>query len=210
MLGYGAYGASVELGYRPYVSALVDAGWLVALAHVRGGSERGTAWYHAGRQLSKWNSFKDFARCAEYLIDERFTEPKLLCAASSSAGALIMGVMANEYPDMFKALLFRYPFLDVLTAMQDPEGALTVHEYDEWGNITDPAIAEYIRSYSCIQNVRAQAYPDMLVTAAFDDTRVNVPPLFPALAKPCLCTNASFLCFQSDRWTYRMRLHGLS
>jgi len=131
--------------------------------------KRGNA---SGRQLKKWNTFKDFARCAEYLIDERLTEPKMLCAASSSAGALIMGVMANEYPDMFKALVFQYPFLDVLTAMQNPEGALTMHEYEEWGNVSDPAVLDYIRSYSPLQNVRSHNYPDMLITAAFDDTRV--------------------------------------
>ncbi|OQS01381.1 serine protease family S09A [Achlya hypogyna] len=173
LLGYGAYGANLELGYEVEQLSLLARKWVLAFAHVRGGGELGLRWHAQGRQLAKKNSFEDFRACAEYLVAQGYTSPAKLAAKGTSAGGLIMGFVANNHPDLFGALVLNVPFVDLVATMQDESLPLTIHEYDEWGNPNDPATRDYMLSYSPCDNVRDHAYPPMLVTAAMNDMRVQ-------------------------------------
>lgn len=174
MLGYGAYGTNLEADFEVDHLSLLERGWVIALAHVRGGGELGLRWYHDGKGLQKRHSFDDFLACTQYLLDQQYTNPTKLAAKGVSAGGLIMGYMANEHPSLFQALIMKVPFVDILETMQDPSLPLTVHEYDEWGNPTDPEVYEYIKSYAPCENIREdQVYPAMFVTGSMNDQRVQ-------------------------------------
>jgi oligopeptidase B len=171
--GYGAYGLTTDPNFSSARLSLLDRGAIVALAHVRGGGELGRRWYDSGKLADKHNSFGDFIACAEHLISERWTTPAQLAATGGSAGGLLVGAVANLRPELFAALVLDVPFVDVLNTMLDPELPLSLVERDEWG---DPSTADgfaWIRAYSPYENIRAQAYPDMLVVSAFNDTRVG-------------------------------------
>ena len=179
--GYGAYGDSIRPEYEADTMALLQRGWVVATAHVRGGGELGRRWYNAGKLLQKKNSFHDFLSCAQYLVDEGLTQPQLLSAEGSSAGGLLVATSMLWRPDLFGAVALRAPFVNVLDAMLDPNRAMTVHEYDEWGNPSaDATTHNYIQSYCPTQLVRrllrqptAAEYPSVLITMDPDDTRVD-------------------------------------
>jgi oligopeptidase B len=171
--GYGAYGLTMDPSFSSARLSLLDRGAIVALAHVRGGGDLGRRWYDAGKLADKRNSFGDFIACAEHLIQEHWTTPAQLAANGGSAGGLLVGAVANLRPDLFGALILDVPFVDVLNTMLDPDLPLSLIERDEWG---DPTTAEgfaWIRAYSPYENIRAQAYPDMLVVCGFNDTRVG-------------------------------------
>jgi oligopeptidase B len=170
--GYGAYGVSFDPAFSSSSLSLLDRGFIVAIAHVRGGEEMGRAWYEGGKLLRKRNSFTDFIAAAEHLIAEGFTAPDRLVVTGGSAGGLLMGAVANLRPELFHAVLAEVPFVDVVNTMLDATLPLTVIEYDEWGNPNDPAAYACIRSYSPYDNVEAKPYPHMLVTAGLNDPRV--------------------------------------
>lgn len=170
--GYGAYGASVEPVFNAAVLPLVDRGFVYAIAHVRGGQELGRGWYDAGRMLRKRNTFDDFIAVAEELIRRGYTRPERLTAQGASAGGLLMGVVANERPDLFRALVADVPFVDVINTLLDPSLPLTAQEWEQWGNPARAPEYHYLRSYSPYDNVRPQAYPWLLVTAALHDSQV--------------------------------------
>ncbi|CAM9320550.1 unnamed protein product [Ectocarpus sp. 6 AP-2014] len=173
--GYGSYGMSLPIDYHPAQACMLERGWVLAFAHVRGGGERGKAWHAGGRGLDKWNSFWDFEACAEHLVSGGFTSPSLMGAQVNSAGGLLAGVMANQRPGLFSAMVMKAPFLGVLSAMRDSSLPLTVHEFDEWGDPNSSAEVEsVIRSYCPYENVVEQEYPALLVTASLNDNRVNV------------------------------------
>ncbi|CAM9946155.1 unnamed protein product [Ectocarpus sp. 12 AP-2014] len=173
--GYGSYGMSLPIDYHPAQACMLERGWVLAFAHVRGGGERGKAWHAGGRGLDKWNSFWDFEACAEHLVSGGFTSPSLMGARVNSAGGLLAGVMANQRPGLFSAMVMKAPFLGVLSAMRDSSLPLTVHEFDEWGDPNSSAEVEaMIRSYCPYENVVEQEYPALLVTASLNDNRVNV------------------------------------
>ena len=174
LYGYGAYG----LGMRPAFStarlSLLDRGFAYAIAHVRGGDELGYGWYEDGKLTRRENTFADFAACAEYLIDQGYAAPGRISISGGSAGGTLMGVMANRYPGLWRAVVAHVPFVDVLGTMLDDTLPLTPIEWPEWGNpIADKADFEAIRAYSPYDNVAAQAYPAMLVTAGLTDPRVT-------------------------------------
>lgn len=174
LLGYGAYGTPLEPRFDPAWVSLVRRGWVVAYAHVRGGGELGRRWYEGGREARKENSFRDFVACAESLVDGGVTQPALMAAHGQSAGGLLLAAVANERPDLFKAMVLRVPFVDVLGSMLDESHALTSHEYREWGDPRrSPDAYERIARYSPYDNVGTHAYPSMLVTAAALDARVD-------------------------------------
>ena len=152
--------------------SLLDRGIVVAIAHVRGGEEMGRAWYEGGRRLEKRSSFTDFIACAEHLIALGYTTPNRLVINGGSAGGLLIGAVTNLRPDLFLAALAEVPFVDVINTMLDASLPLTVIEYDEWGNPSDPEAYAYIRSYSPYDNVEAKDYPHMLITAGLNDPRV--------------------------------------
>ena len=136
--GYGAYGVSYDPGFSSNLVSLLDRGFVVAIAHVRGGEELGRPWYEGGRLLNKRNSFTDFIAAAEHLVAERYTAPERLAIAGGSAGGLLMGAVTNLRPDLFAAVLAEVPFVDVVNTMFDASLPLTVIEYDECGNPNDP------------------------------------------------------------------------
>jgi oligopeptidase B len=170
--GYGAYGLSYDPTFSSNTLSLLNRGFVVAIAHVRGGEELGRSWYDGGRLLNKRSSFTDFIAAAEYLVSAGYTSPDRLVISGGSAGGLLMGAVTNMRPDLFRAVLAEVPFVDVVNTMLDSSLPLTVIEYDEWGNPNDRAAYEYIRSYSPYDNVAAGNYPHMLVTAGLNDPRV--------------------------------------
>jgi oligopeptidase B len=169
---YGAYGMSYDPTFSSNTLSLLDRGFVVAIAHVRGGEEMGRPWYEGGRRLNKRNSFTDFIAAAEYLIDKGYSSADRLVIRGGSAGGLLMGAVTNMRPELFRAVLAEVPFVDVVNTMLDASLPLTVIEYDEWGNPNDRVSYKYICSYSPYDNVEAQRYPHMLVTAGLNDPRV--------------------------------------
>lgn len=170
--GYGAYGNSEEVEFSPTLVSLVERGFIVAIAHVRGGSEMGREWYEQGRLKNKMNSFTDFIASAEHLIREGYSTPKHMYAEGHSAGGLLMGAVINMRPDLFNGVIAGVPFVDVVTTMLDDTLPLTTGEYREWG---DPRNREdYFRmlSYSPYDNVKKQDYPNLLVTGGYNDSQV--------------------------------------
>jgi oligopeptidase B len=164
------------LSYDPAFSSntlsLLDRGFVVAIAHVRGGEEMGRKWYEDGKLLNKRNTFSDFIACAEHLVAQGYTAPDRMAINGGSAGGLLMGAVTNMRPDLFRVVVAEVPFVDVVNTMLDATLPLTVIEYDEWGNPNDLAAYEYIRSYSPYDNVERKDDPSILVTAGLNDPRV--------------------------------------
>jgi len=171
--GYGAYGLTEDADFDANSLCLADRGFVVALAHIRGGGEYGQTWYHSGRLLNKKNTFTDFISCAEFLVEEKYGSRKKLAISGASAGGLLMGAVMNLRPDLFTTIIAGVPFVDVLNTMSDPSLPLTVTEYEEWGNPNDPAYFDYIRSYSPYDNVADKPYPNLFVTGGLNDSRVS-------------------------------------
>jgi oligopeptidase B len=170
--GYGSYGYSFDPAFSSNLLSLLDRGYVVAIAHVRGGEEMGRAWYENGKLLNKRNTFTDFIAAAEHLVAEGYTSSDRLAINGGSAGGLLMGAVTNLRPDLFRAVLAEVPFVDVVNTMLDATLPLTVIEYDEWGNPNDSTYYDYIRSYSPYDNVASKDYPHLLVTAGLNDPRV--------------------------------------
>ena len=174
LYGYGAYGIAIPAAFSTNRLSLVDRGFVYAIAHVRGGKEKGYRWYREGRHEKKTNTFKDFIAVGEHLAREGFTSRGRIVAHGGSAGGMLMGAVANRAPDLFKAIIAEVPFVDVLSTMLDASLPLTPPEWPEWGNPIESA-ADYrlIASYSPYDNVREQAYPHILAMAGLTDPRVT-------------------------------------
>ncbi len=170
--GYGSYGFSMDPDFDSRRLSLLERGFAFAFAHVRGGSELGRAWYDQGRLKHKKNTFTDFIACAEHLIQQRYTSPENLGILGVSAGGLLMGAVVNLRPDLFKAVVALVPFTNVITAILDPDLPLTVVEYDQWGNPSDPQAFEYMLSYSPYENLKAGKYPHIFAKAGLNDLQV--------------------------------------
>ncbi len=174
LYGYGAYGISIPAAFSTNRLSLVDRGFVYAIAHIRGGMERGYRWYSEGRAFRKKNTFTDFIAAAEHLIAERYTARGRIAAHGGSAGGMLMGAVANMRPDLFKAIVAEVPFVDVLNTMLDATLPLTPPEWPDWGNpILDAKAYGYIRSYSPYDNVSAQAYPAIFALGGLSDPRVT-------------------------------------
>ena len=173
LYGYGAYGQSLDPWFSHARLSLLDRGVAFAIAHVRGGGELGEAWYRAGKQEHKHNTFSDFIACAEHLIANGYTTSPQLAISGGSAGGLLIGAVLNMRPQLFGAAIAEVPFVDVLNTMLDPDLPLTITEYDEWGNPQEPDVYERIKAYAPYENVTAQAYPATLVIAGYNDSRVQ-------------------------------------
>ncbi len=174
LTGYGAYGSSSDPYFSTNVLSLLDRGFVFAIAHIRGGSEMGYHWYEDGKLDRRMNTFLDFISVARYLIDQDFTTEGRIAISGGSAGGTLMGVVANEAPTLWGAVIAYVPFVDVLNTMLDTSLPLTPIEWPEWGNpIEDKAAFEYIRSYSPYDQISSQDYPPMLVTAGLNDPRVT-------------------------------------
>ncbi|WP_395330028.1 S9 family peptidase [Novosphingobium sp. BL-8H] len=174
LYAYGAYGISIDPGFSTTRLSLVDRGFAYAIAHIRGGDDLGRAWYKAGKLEKRTNTFNDFVDCARGLIARGFTEAGKISISGGSAGGELMGAVANSDPDLFGAVVAHVPFVDVLNTMLDDSLPLTPGEWPEWGNpIEDKAAFELILSYSPYDQVSAQAYPPLMVTAGLNDPRVT-------------------------------------
>jgi oligopeptidase B len=173
LYGYGSYGASEDAMFSPYVVSLLDRGVVFAIAHIRGGQELGRQWYENGRLLNKKNTFTDFIACAEHLIREKYVDGRRVFANGASAGGLLMGAIVNMRPDLFKGVIADVPWVDVVTSSLDESIPLTTVEYDEWGNPNDKRYYDYLLSYSPYDQVKAQSYPNLLVTTSFQDSQVQ-------------------------------------
>ena len=173
LYAYGSYGATQEPTFRASVFSLVDRGFVYALAHIRGGQEMGRAWYDQGKMLNKRNTFYDFEDVAAGLVARRYTSADRLVANGGSAGGLLMGVVANERPELFRAIVADVPFVDVINTMRDASLPLTAQEWLQWGNPNVKAEYEYMKTYSPYENVRAQRYPWLLVTTSLNDSQVG-------------------------------------
>ena len=172
--GYGAYGDIIDTEFDSNILSLVDRGMVYVIAHVRGGEEKGFNWYDYGRLKHKWNTYNDFIRVTQYLVEENIVDRFRIVARGDSAGGLLMGVIANTEPELFRGIVAEVPFVDVLNTMLDDSLTLTPGEYDEWGNPTaDKEAYRLIESYSPYDNVKPMKYPSMLVTAGMTDSLVN-------------------------------------
>jgi oligopeptidase B len=171
--GYGSYGASMDPAFRPSRLSLLDRGVVYAIAHVRGGQELGRDWYEDGKLLNKKHTFEDFIDATEFLVAQGYGAKDKVFASGGSAGGLLMGAVLNMRPDLYRAVGAHVPFVDAVTTMLDESIPLTTNEFDEWGNPKDKRYYDYMLSYSPYDNVKAQAYPALLVTTGLWDSQVQ-------------------------------------
>ncbi|KAF8021782.1 hypothetical protein BT93_G2039 [Corymbia citriodora subsp. variegata] len=199
LYGYGSYEACIDPSFKGSRISLLDRGFIYVIAHIRGGGEMGRPWYENGKLLKKKNTFTDFIACAEYLIEKGYCTKEKLCINGRSAGGLLMGAVLNMRPDLFRAAVAGVPFVDVLTTMLDPTIPLTTSEWEEWGDPRTEEYYYYMKSYSPVDNVRAQNYPHILVTAGLNDPRVlySEPAKFVAKLRD-LKTDNNLLLFKCE------------
>jgi oligopeptidase B len=174
LYGYGAYGLAIPPSFSTSRISLLDRGWAYAIAHIRGGDDMGYGWFLDGKLDKRWNTFNDFVDAARGLIGSGYAAPGRIAIQGGSAGGELMGVVANTDPELWGAIVADVPFVDVLNTMLDESLPLTPGEWPEWGNpILDRDAFDLIRSYSPYDNVKAQAYPPMLITGGLNDPRVT-------------------------------------
>jgi oligopeptidase B len=171
---YGAYGVPTDAEFSQVRLSLVDRGFVYAIAHVRGGEDKGQRWYDGGKLRNKRNTFTDFIAVASHLVAQGYTRRGRIVAHGESAGGMLMGAVANMAPDLFLAMIADVPFVDVLNTMLDDTLPMTPAEWPEWGNpLESKADFELIRSYCPYQNVARQPYPHILANASLADLRVG-------------------------------------
>ena len=170
---YGSYGSTIDPNFSTTRLSLLNRGFAFAIAHVRGGEYMGRNWYEDGKLFNKKNTFSDFISCSKFLIEQGYTSSDHLYAYGGSAGGLLMGVVLNDAPEIYNGIISAVPFVDVMTTMLDETIPLTTSEYDEWGNPNDKDYYSYMKSYSPYDNVKAQDYPNLLVTSGLHDSQVQ-------------------------------------
>jgi oligopeptidase B len=171
--GYGSYGLSVDPSFSSLRLPLLDRGFVYAIVHVRGGQELGRDWYEQGRMLNKRNTFNDFVDATRGLVEKGYGHRDEVIAAGGSAGGLLMGVIANEAPELYRGIIANVPFVDVVTTMLDESIPLVTGEFSEWGDPRDKRFYDYMLAYSPYDQVKAQDYPNMLVTTGLWDSQVQ-------------------------------------
>ena len=173
LYSYGSYGSNTEPNFDANVFSLIDRGFVYAIAQIRGGSEMGEEWYEQGKLQNKMNTFTDFIACAEELIANKYTAADKLAINGGSAGGLLMGVVTNLRPDLFKVVVAEVPFVDVINTMLDSSLPLTTQEYEQWGNPNVKADYDYMMTYSPYDNLKAINYPNILATGGLNDSQVG-------------------------------------
>lgn len=173
LYAYGSYGITMDAYFSSTRLSLLDRGFVYAIAHIRGGEDLGREWYEDGKLLKKKNTFTDFIDCSKFVINEKYTSPEHLYAEGGSAGGLLMGVIANESPELYHGIIAQVPFVDVVTTMLDDSIPLTTGEYDEWGNPNNKKYYDYMLSYSPYDNVKKQKYPNMYISTGLHDSQVQ-------------------------------------
>jgi len=172
-IGYGSYGYCYDPEFSYLPPSLLDRGFVVAIAHIRGGQEMGRAWYENGKLLNKVNTFTDFIDVTRWLGANRYNDPKKVFAIGRSAGGLLMGAIANFAPQDYRGLIAGVPFVDVVTTMLDESIPLTTNEFDEWGNPKDKKYYDYMLSYSPYDNLGRHDYPAMFIHSGLWDSQVQ-------------------------------------
>ena len=170
---YGSYGSTIDAYFVSHRLSLLDRGFAVAIAHVRGGSMMGRQWYEDGKMFKKKNTFQDFVDCSKFLIDEKYTSAEHLYAQGGSAGGLLMGAIVNMNPELYNLVVAAVPFVDVISTMSDETIPLTSNEWDEWGDPREKDSYDYMLSYSPYDNVEETTYPNLLVTTGLFDSQVQ-------------------------------------
>lgn len=170
---YGSYGSTIDPYFSSVRLSLLDRGFIYAIAHIRGGEYLGRNWYEDGKLFHKKNTFTDFIDVSKHLIREKYTSNEHLYAMGGSAGGLLVGAVVNMASELYKGVIAAVPFVDVVTTMLDESIPLTTGEYDEWGNPNNEEFYHYMKSYSPYDNVKAQVYPNMLVTTGLHDSQVQ-------------------------------------
>lgn len=171
--GYGAYGLNMDMGFNIANFTAAEKGWVIAMAHVRGGGEKGAKWHYHGKLLNKTNSFLDFNSCSEYLIAKGYTHPNLLAARGESAGGMLVAHAINLKPELYRAAILKVPFLDVVNTLEDKTLPLTITDYLEFGNpFESEDYYKIIHSYSPYENIKRIEYPAMYIDISLDDPRV--------------------------------------
>lgn len=173
LYGYGSYGMSMPATFSTVRLSLLDRGFIYAIAHIRGGSEMGRAWYENAKFLTKKTTFNDFVNAARFLAKEGFTRDGDIVISGGSAGGMLVGASLNMAPKLFKAAVADVPFVDVLNTMLDTTLPLTPIEFEEWGNPQNPDYYHYMKSYSPYDNIEKREYPHLLVTSGLNDPRVT-------------------------------------
>ncbi|MDP5212244.1 S9 family peptidase [Pseudoalteromonas tunicata] len=197
--GYGAYGITFDASFSVNALSLLDRGFVYAIAHIRGSEMLGRDWYEQGKKAHKQNTFNDFVDVTQALVQQGYAHADKVFASGASAGGLLMGAVANQAPHLYKGICCQVPFLDVLTTMLDESIPLTTNEYDEWGNPNDVDAYKTILAYSPYDNIRAQDYPNILVTTGFHDSQVQYWEPMKWVAKLReLKTNNNLLLFKTD------------
>lgn len=171
--GYGSYGATMDPSFSSSRLSLLDRGFVFAIAHIRGSQMLGRPWYEDGKLLHKQNTFNDFVDVTKSLAAQKYADKDNVFAMGGSAGGLLMGAVVNQAPELYKGVIAAVPFVDVVTTMLDDSLPLTTNEYDEWGNPNDKVYYDYMLSYSPYDQVKKQAYPNMLVTTGLHDSQVQ-------------------------------------
>ena len=171
--GYGSYGQSLDIGFSSANLSLLDRGFVYAIAHVRGGEELGRDWYEQGKLFKKQNTFNDFIDVTKVLVEKGYGAQDQVFAMGGSAGGLLTGAVLNQAPALYKGVISAVPFVDIVSTMLDESIPLTTGEYDEWGNPNDEKYYHYMLSYSPYDQVKAQHYPNMLVTTGLHDSQVQ-------------------------------------
>ena len=200
LYGYGSYGLSMPASFNTNVLSLVDRGFIYAIAHIRGGQEKGRRWYKMGKLEHKTNSFRDFISCAQHLISAGFTSRGKIVAQGGSAGGMLMGAVGNMAPELFNGIIAEVPFVDVLSTMLDDTLPLTPPEWPEWGNpIESKRAYESIAGYSPYDRVEAKDYPNILAVGGLTDPRVTYwePAKWVARLRE-LKTNDNLLLFKTN------------
>jgi oligopeptidase B len=174
LYAYGSYGYAIPPGFSTIRLSLLDRGFAYAIAHIRGGDDLGYDWYLAGKANKRWNTFHDFIDVARYLAKQGYTAENMISAEGGSAGGQVMGVITNDAPELWRAVVADVPFVDVMNTMQDESLPLTPTEWPEWGNpITSATDFNYILSYSPYENVSKKEYPHLYITGGLNDPRVT-------------------------------------
>lgn len=173
LYGYGSYGYAIDPNFRATFLPLLNKGYVVVIAHIRGGGDLGRAWYEAAKLKTKQKTFEDFIACAEHLIETKHAQKGNITIAGGSAGGMLVGATLNMRPDLFKSALAMVPFVDVINTMMDATLPLTPGEYYEWGNPEDKAYFDYMLTYSPYDNVTAQNYPAIYISSGINDPRVT-------------------------------------
>jgi len=172
LYGYGSYGHTVDPNFCYKILPLLDRGYIYAIAHIRGGSFLGYDWYLQGKMFNKMNTFNDFIKCAEYMIEEKYTNKRNIVTEGRSAGGLLIGATVTMRPDLFKTVILGVPFIDVINTMSDSKIPLTIEEWTQWGNPNEEKDYEYMKQYCPYTNIKKCDYPNMYLTCGLHDPRV--------------------------------------